>query len=395
MKRNTLSIILVLLLAVLVVEACVVSTGVFGRKGEAAMLSGDPGAPAGPSQPGPTPSDPQPGDATDPVQTIPTDPSEPVQPPVPEQTSFLLTFTGDSTLGCTPAMLVNSYGFTQVVGEDYGFPYRNVLAYFENDDLTLTNLESVFADDGVVVPKEFNFRAPVQYVQVLTSSSVEAVTLANNHSMDFGQAGYDSTKATLEENGITYVEQNRSVIYTTQGGLVVGLYGAAFSRDDQNMKSEIAALREQGAQVIVAAVHWGEEGAYRPNAVQKNWGHALIDAGVDIVWGNHPHTLQPIEKYKDGVIYYSLGNFSFGGNTWLQDPNTAIVQQEVILQPDGTATLGELTIIPCAVTSTNTPLNNYQPTPYEEGSPEYNRVLSKLDGTYTGPDLVVNYNQNG
>ncbi len=386
MKRNILTTILVILCAVLAAELIFVGYQVATMDdGAASVLSTEPAQLQQPSQPPADPSE----SSTEP-STEATDP--PTEPPTePAQTSFRLTFTGDSTLGCSPDLFLNQYGFLKTVGDDFGFPYRNLAPWFADDDLTLINLEGVFADEGTGAEKLFTFRAPTEYVKVLTEGSVEAVTLANNHSMDFGTAGYDATKQALTGAGVTFVEQDSSVIYTTEGGLVVGLYAAAFTRNDDDMKQEIAALKAQGAQLIVAAIHWGNEGQYRATQQQKDWGHALIDAGVHIVWGHHPHTLQPIEEYNGGIIYYSMGNCSFGGNTWPLDPDTALVQQEVILSSDGTVALGSLTIVPCRVSSVDSGLNNFQPTPYAEGSAEYDRVMNKLNGTYYGPDLTVNY----
>jgi len=147
-------------------------------------------------------------------------------------------------------------------------------------------------------------------------------------------------------------------------------------------------LKEQGCDLIIFTPHWGTEGTYKPTAEQTEVGHAAIDAGADIVYGSHPHVLQPIEEYNGGVIYYSLGNFSFGGNGYPQDYDTALLQQEVIRDADGNVTLGALTIVPANVSSISS-RNNYQPTPYEAGSEEYNRVLSKLDGTFRGPNLKI------
>ena len=109
---------------------------------------------------------------------------------------------------------------------------------------------------------------------------------------------------------------------------------------------------------------------------------------ADIVYGTHPHTLQPIEEYNGGIIYYSLGNFAFGGNNSPKDYNTALVQQEVIRDMDGTIKLGELTRVPCSISSVSN-LNNFQPTPYEAGSKDYEKTMSKLDGTYTGSRLPI------
>jgi poly-gamma-glutamate synthesis protein (capsule biosynthesis protein) len=153
------------------------------------------------------------------------------------------------------------------------------------------------------------------------------------------------------------------------------------------VQENISALREQGAQLVVCAFHWGQENTFRTIPNQENYGHLAIDSGADIVWGHHPHVLQPMESYNGGLIMYSLGNFVFGGNSAPKDYDTAIVQQEVILDVDGTAKLGEVTIIPCSVSSSRP--NNYQPTPYEKGSKEYSRVLTKLDGSYTGGSLPI------
>ena len=308
----------------------------------------------------------------------------------PEISSYVLTFVGDCTLGSSPNTFAASGSFVYTIGEDYEYPFRNVAEYFRNDDFTMINLESVMADSGTGANKTFTFRGPTAYSQILTLGSVEAVTLANNHTQDFGTAGYQTTKDTLDDAGITYVEKDGSAVFTTESGLTIGLYAASFDRYDADMKSEIASLKSQGAEIIVAAMHWGTEGSYRPTDAQKNWAHALVDAGVDIVYGHHPHVLQPMEEYKDGLIFYSLGNFSFGGNTFPRDMDSAIMQVEILRNDDGSVSLGELTIIPVSISSMSGQ-NNFQPTPYKEGSAEYERTLTKLDGTFTGPDLVVDY----
>ena len=159
---------------------------------------------------------------------------------------------------------------------------------------------------------------------------------------------------------------------------------------DAHSVGQIDQLTEQGAELIVLAVHWGSEGLYYPHKHQREQAYQAIDLGVDIVYGNHPHVLQPIEEYGDGIIFYSLGNFSFGGNHNPPDKDTAILQQEVIRDKDGNIRLGELTIIPASVSSVEDH-NDFQPTPYEEGSEAYQRVISKLDGSWNGPNLNVTY----
>lgn len=161
-----------------------------------------------------------------------------------------------------------------------------------------------------------------------------------------------------------------------------------YKLDVADMTAKITALREQGVDLIIFAPHWGVEGTYHPTEEQKQVGHAAIDAGADIVFGSHPHVLQPIEEYGGGIIFYSLGNFSFGGNGAPKDYDTALVQQEVIRDAEGNVRLGQLTIVPASVSSV-AGRNNFQPTPYEPGTEEYNRVLSKLDETFSGPNLKI------
>ena len=307
-----------------------------------------------------------------------------------QEIRYMLTFAGDCTLAADPGNYGSPHGFIETIGEDYGYPFRNVLEYFENDDFTIINLESVLADSGAAASKLFNFRGPVEYTQIMTSSSVEAVTLANNHTMDYGKAGYESTTNALTGAGIQFVEEDKTALYTTESGLVIGLYADAFKFSEEDIRKNVAALREQGAEIVICAFHWGTEGSYRPTADQKKFAHAAIDAGADVVYGHHPHVLQPMEVYNDGIIFYSLGNFSFGGNHFPRDMDSALVQLEVIRDPEGNLSLGQVFLIPVSISSMPVQ-KNFQPTPYEEGSDEYDRTISKLDGTFTGPDLNVNY----
>ena len=214
--------------------------------------------------------------------------------------------------------------------------------------------------------------------------------LAPDEDQCHGQDGYDDSLAALDASGLPYVTRNSTAMYETESGLKIGVYAAFFTIDEADMAADIAALREAGAELVIASLHWGDEGTYHPTADQEYYGHAAIDAGADIVYGHHPHVLQRIEQYGSGVIYYSLGNFSFGGNTNPRDRDTAVLQQEIIRGTDGSIRLGELTIIPCCVSSTEG-VNDFRPTPYAEGSEEYARTLTKLDGTFDGPDLTVNY----
>ena len=314
-----------------------------------------------------------------PETTVPETTEAPTTVPA-EPEYFTLTFTGDVTPGCMPGQFQNPKAYVGTVGDDYEFPFANLRETFEQDDFTFINLEVVLGlNVGKQASKTFVFSGPEEYVQIMTTSSVEAVTLANNHVEDFGTEGYENTKRVLDENGVAYVEEDKTTIFVTESGLTIGLYADSFDFKESDIEDNIAALREEGAEIIVCAFHWGQEQEYKPAQNEIDWGHIAIDAGADIVAGHHPHVLQPVEYYKNGVIFYSLGNFSFGGNANPGDTDTAILQQEVFRGPDGVMNLGELKVIPCSITSTKGQ-NDYQPMPLEEGSDAYNRVMEKLFG---------------
>ena len=158
----------------------------------------------------------------------------------------------------------------------------------------------------------------------------------------------------------------------------------------------IAQLRAEGAEFVFCAFHWGQELFYEPTQSQITLAHACIDAGADLVYGSHSHCLQPIEEYNGGLILYSMGNWSFGGNTSPSDRDTAIVQLTVKRDPDGAVSTDSYSIIPCCVSSLPVGAdqgadNDYRPTPYEPDSEEYRRTLSKLDGSYEGVSTGADY----
>lgn len=341
--------------------------------------------------PGVTEPVPQTTAATVSPTTVPpvTVPPTTVPPTDPQPEHFTLTFVGDCTLGANPHHYNIGLGFIKTIGEDYGFPFRNVMDYFANDEVTFINLEGTFCDSGKPVYKRHVFRGPTDYIRILTENSVEFASLANNHSMDYGQAGYDSTVQTLSAAGIPFVERDAGMLFTTENGLTVGVYGAVYHYlDVEDMTAEITQLRQQGADLIIYAPHWGSEGSFRTTREQREVAQAAVEAGADIIWGSHPHVLQPMEWIDGSLVCYSLGNFSFGGNIYPKDYDAALIQVEVIRDPDGTVRLGQVTAVPVNVSS-DPNRNNFQPTPYEPGSREYDRAMSKLDGTYTGPNLPI------
>ena len=138
------------------------------------------------------------------------------------ETTLHITFAGDCTLGCHTIHTHAGYGFLMTVGESYDYPFQNVRQWFENDDFTMVNLEGVLGDKGQPAGKRYAFRGPAQYTNILTRSSVEAVTIANNHTLDYGEEGYAETKGILDKARIPYVETNKTKLVTLENGVTVG-----------------------------------------------------------------------------------------------------------------------------------------------------------------------------
>lgn len=333
--------------------------------------------------------------ATRPVIAVPTTPDPTVTEPKAER--FTLSFAGDCTFGDNFDAEEQSGTFCKVVKEHYGYPLSNVRDIFLQDDLTLVNLECALTESDPTEEemeelKEnlFRFRGPMAYAQILVEGGVEFASCANNHSRDYGKQGLEDTWKALEDAEIPYASFGKSAVVETERGLKVGIFTVFFNTTEDAVKAAVKSLKNRGAQLIVMSVHWGDEGTYTPTDRQYEIGRMAIDAGVNIVYGHHSHTLQPIESYNGGIIYYSTGNFSFGGNRNPKDKDTAILQQEVLLFADGTVALGGLTVIPCRI-STSDSWNDYRPTPYEPGSEEYLRCLAKLEGSFEGPAVEVPY----
>lgn len=321
---------------------------------------------------------------------IPTASPTPATTSEPGPEYFTISLIGDCTLASTHGIRGTSWSYERVVGDNYAYPFANTLKYFENDDFTIANLECVLSEYNVPVEKAFNFRADPAYVNILLEGSVEYVNIANNHTMDYGSIAYDETKDVLESAGIGYTEHDEYAVYTTQSGLRIGVYSAGFGVSSPQVVSGVQALGDAGAEYIIVAIHWGEEGRYTHNNTQTYLAHAAIDAGADLIYGTHPHVLQPVEEYKGKYIYYSLGNWTFGGNTMPRDTDSVIVQLTLMRDTDGSITVASRTHIPCSISGTS-PVNNYQPVALEKDTDGYKRVLSKLDGSYAGPDLAVDY----
>ena len=265
--------------------------------------------------------------------------------------TFTITLAGDTTLGSTDSLRKRSDCFENVAQEKgYGWFFSGLSELFSSDDMTLVNFEGTLTEETAKKEKKFNFKGPAEYTDILTLGSVEAVTVANNHTLDYGEQGRKDTIANLENAGIT-VSGNGQLAVFEKSGVKVGMTGYCFpySGGKKDISKDVKALREMGCQIVIASFHWGSEYREDFTGEQRSIGRAAIKAGADFVVGHHPHIVQGIESYEDTYIAYSVGNLVFGGNVDPDDRDAAAIRL--------TFTVGEkkvedmdMTIVPLRLT---------------------------------------------
>ena len=227
--------------------------------------------------------------------------------------------------------------FEWYVGKRYRYPFRK-LKCIRKTDLIMVNLENPLTTKGAARKKVFVFRARPDYVKVLLNGGIDIVNLANNHIYDYSEQGLLETIRYLDEAGIAHVgaganlDQARKPVIRKVRGLRIGFLGYYGLRPHSDchpatadsagtvmrilsyIRKDVHLLRPK-VDFVVVNFHWGYEKENYPREDQIFVAHKTIDYGADLVIGHHPHVWQGIERYKGGIIAYSLGNFIFGGNS--------------------------------------------------------------------------------
>ncbi len=309
-----------------------------------------------------------------PGKTAAPDPAAPT--PQPERVfqdgtiQVIVTAAGDTTIGGDVRKRGASLFDKELKrqGGDLNFVTRNVKEILESDDLTIVNFESTLTTAPVYkTGNEFVFSAPPEYVSILTDGSIEAVALENNHVMDHGEAGLNETKATLDAAGIVWSDSRNVGVYKVNGVSIAMLTYQQYREKVEELLVQVpqdVAKAKSLHDIVIVSFHWGQELDYRPNANQVRLGRTTIDAGADLVLGHHSHRINPIEKYKDRYIVYSLGNFSFAGNNKPSDMSTFLFQIKFNVRDSGVTT-DSFRIIPARISS-KTDYNDFAPTPFTD-----------------------------
>lgn len=255
-----------------------------------------------------------------------------------------ITFAGDAMMDWSVKETIKQKG------PDY--PFLHIKEELASSDLSVVNLETAITTRGVKVPKEYNFRSDPVSLTGLKNAGFNLVSLANNHSFDYGQSGFADTLDHLKKSQLDYMggglnkqEAYAAKTYTIKGRTIKVL---AFSRvlpDFSWVASdtkpglangyELTLIQttiekeKKDADFLFVYIHWGIETKRSPETFQREWAKTMIDSGADGVIGSHPHVLQGFEYYKGKPIAYSLGNFLFPNYIKGEKAQTGILHLDI------------------------------------------------------------------
>ncbi len=229
-----------------------------------------------------------------------------------------------------PARSVN---FEILQHKDFNWPYLKTYQLTRNADITLANLESPQIKNCPVTNEGMVFCGDYQNIAGLKFAGINIVSLANNHAGNHGQTGVKETTGYLKTAGIevTGTDLSNLVIKNIRGIKFAFLGFNDISKDqpgvsnvnEEKIKKQISQAKKL-ADIVIVTYHWGIEYQDQPDKRQKYLAHLTIDAGADLVIGNHPHWIQPIEVYKNKLITYAHGNFVFD-QMWSQKTREGVI----------------------------------------------------------------------
>jgi len=218
-----------------------------------------------------------------------------------------IRIVGDIMLGRHVETLMKRHGAA--------YPYKNLTT--EPGVVWVGNFESTVLNKHIPTPNyEMRFSVDTRYLSVLRDFGFQYLSLANNHTYDYGRVGYLETRENLSDFtafGHPYTVGPESITYTQLGAVKIGMIALNQLNGTLNTDelSSLLYTLSVHSDVQIAYIHWGEEYVHVHNQVQEDLAHALIDNGIDMVIGHHPHVVQDIALYKGKPIFYSLGNFIF------------------------------------------------------------------------------------
>ncbi len=300
---------------------------------------------------------------------------EPQTPEIiePDPITIHMSATGD--IMCHLTNIKNAYNSTS---KNYDFTnvFKNIAKYTKDADITVGNLETTFAGASRGYTGYPTFNTPEVLGKNLRDIGFDVICTANNHSMDKGYSGVESTLDFLDEYGLDHYGTARSsdeqdtILVKDVNGIKIaflaytyGTNGITVPKDksycvnliDKDLiKEHLSLAKEQNVDVICVSMHWGTEYRLTQNSTQEDLADFLFENGVDIILGSHPHVLEPMEKRtitlddgttKDGFVIYSLGNF-VSGQIYANTKSTVILDIQITKNSKGKISIDNVNYTP-------------------------------------------------
>lgn len=268
---------------------------------------------------------------------------------------------------CTVSFLGNCILGEQYISEKF---FSDFPAFLLDDDLTLCCLGGCFTEpDAPQISTPYAVSS--QYAQLIRASGVDAVNIANGYTASASEAEYAATVAALEANSIAYIEDWSDCIFITGNGTKIGLY-ASDGYVGSNIKQSIAAMRQAGAELIIACFTWDADNLDYYYENQNYGAHYAADCGADIVFGQGGDELEGIERYRDSIIIYNLGTL-INSAFISESTHTAVIKLRFEKDDNSAFQLSETSFIPYLSGAAGN-----EPHKLDPGTQEYFDVLSSL-----------------
>ena len=307
-------------------------------------------------------------------------PGQPASPPKPKgKTHVSLAVVGDIVMHMPQVEAARLPGG----GYDFKDVFKEVKAIIAQADIAMCNFETTISTPQRGYTGYPCFKSPEAILEALKDAGFDIATTANNHAFDAGEFGVTNTCEELDQYGLLHTGRARSpeerdkLLMVSRNGINLAVVAYTYGtngmegtiRKDRRpyminlwadmggVKRDIARAREAGADVVIACVHWGPEYVRKPDDLQKKTAAQFLEAGADIIFGSHPHVLQPMErrtvsrdgKDRDAFVIYSLGNFvSNQRNETIRYTDSGIILNlEVIKDLDsGEISIGQISYVP-------------------------------------------------
>ena len=290
-----------------------------------------------------------------------------------EPITFTLTALGDTL--CHNTQYWDAYN-SQTGEYDFSYVYDDIKDYTSASDITVGSLETTFAGEEKGYSNYPTFNTPDSLATALKDIGLDVISLAGNHALDYGYTGLCRTIDVFDNIGISHLgtyktaEDQEKLLIKDVKGIKIAFINYTYGTngiplptgkeycvnliDKELIKKQIEQAKNQNVDMIVSCIHWGTEYRTTANSEQEELANFLFENGVDVILGNHPHVLEPMEKRtitlndsttKDVFVIYALGNFTADQRDEITR-DSAILNLTFTKNIDGTISIDKVTYIP-------------------------------------------------